>query len=323
MDPSKPSLFTVVRDRMRLRHYSPRTEQSYIWWMRRFIRFCGNRHPRELGVREITIFLTHLAVDLKVAASTQNQALQALLFLYRQVLGMELPLIDRLPRADRPRRLPVVLTRAEVRRVLCELRGSSRLIVSLLYGSGLRLNEALRLRVQDLDLERRVISVRSGKGGKDRVTVVPVELVAPLTRHLAALAAWFAREREGGGPGVPLPHALRARHPDAWITLSWQWCFPSRTLCRDPYDGAMVRFHVHHRTVQRAVQKALHRAGITRPAGCHTFRHCFATHLLESGSDIRTVQVLLGHSSVKTTQIYTHALNPGDQGVKSPLDGLF
>jgi integron integrase len=291
--------------------------------MRRYIRFCGGRHPRELGVNEITTFLTHLAVDMKVSASTQNQALQALLFLYRNVLEVELPLIDQAVRANRPRRLPVVLTRDEVRRVLSELQGSSRLIVGLLYGSGLRLNEALELRVKDLDLDRRALTIRDGKGGKDRVTVIPAELVTPLRTHLAALKAWFARERSVGAPGVPLPRALKAKNPGAATSLAWQWVFPSRTLSPDPYDGGKVRWHVYDRTLQRTVQQALHRAGITKPAGCHTFRHCFATHLLESGSDIRTVQELLGHSDVKTTQIYTHVLNRGGQAVRSPLDGLF
>jgi integron integrase len=324
METSKPtSLFAVVRDRLRLRHYSLRTEKSYIWWMRRYIRFCGGRHPRELGVTEITTFLTHLAVDMKVSASTQNQALQALLFLYRGVLDIELPLIDQAVRATRPRRLPVVLTRDEVRRVLSQLQGSSRLIVGLLYGSGLRLNEALELRVKDMDLDRRALTIRDGKGGKDRVTVIPAELVAPLRTHLAALRAWFERERSVGAPGVPLPEALKAKNPGAGTSLGWQWVFPSRTLCSDPYDGTKVRWHIYDRTLQRTVSQAIHRAGITKPAGCHTFRHCFATHLLESGSDIRTVQELLGHSDVKTTQIYTHVLNRGGQAVRSPLDGLF
>ena len=219
----------MVRERIRLLHYSLRTENSYIWWMRRYIRFCGGRHPRELGAPEITTFLTHLAVDMKVSASTQHQALQALLFLYRKVLEIELPLIDQAVRATRPRKLPVVLTREEVRRVLSQLQGSSRLVVGLLYGSGLRLTEVLELRVKDLDLDRRVITVRSGKGGKDRVTVIPAELLTPLRRHLSALAAWFERERSTGAPGVPLPQALKAKYPGAGTSLPWQWVFPSRS----------------------------------------------------------------------------------------------
>lgn len=318
-----PTLFGVVRERLRLRHYSLRTEKSYVGWMRRYIRFCGGRHPRALGAVEVTTFLTHLAVDLKVAAATQNQALQALLFLYRDVLVIDLPHLDQVVRAVRPHRLPVVLTRDEVRRVFANLEGRSRLVVGLLYGGGLRLVEALELRVKDLDLERRELMVRHGKGGKDRRTVIPHELVLPLQNHLSGLKAWFERERSTGGPGVSVPGALKGKQPGAPTSLGWQWLFPCRTLCRDPYDGTLVRHHVHPRTLQRTVRIAIHKAGITKPAGCHTFRHCFATHLLESGSDIRTVQELLGHADVKTTMIYTHVLNRGGQAVKSPLDGLF
>ena len=322
-NPRPPTLFGVVRDRLRLRHYSLRTEKTYIGWMRRYIRFCGGRHPRELGVAEITTFLTHLAVDLKVAAPTQNQALQALLFLYRDVLQVEVPHLSDVVRAARPTRLPVVLSREEVRRVMAGLGGSSRLVVGLLYGSGLRLVEALELRVKDVDIARRELTVRHGKGGKDRRTVIPAELIVPLQEHLARLTAWFERERSTGAPGAAVPGALKGKNPGAPTALGWQWLFPSRTLCRDPYDGLMVRYHVHPRTLQRTVRIAIHRAGITKPAGCHTFRHCFATHLLEAGSDIRTVQELLGHSDVKTTMIYTHVLNRGAQAVRSPLDGLF
>lgn len=307
---------------MRLRHYSLKTEKSYIAWVRRYVQFCGNRHPRELGATELSTFLTHLAVDLKVAANTQNQALQALLFLYRNVLQLPLPWLTDVVRANRPVRLPVVLTRDEVRRILVHLGGRSRLVVGLLYGSGLRLAEALELRVKDIDLERRELLIRNGKGGKDRRTVIPVELVEPLRNHLAALSAWFQRERAVGAPGVSLPDALKKKYPGASTSFGWQWLFPCRTLCQDPYDGSTIRYHIHPRTLQRTVQQAIHRAGIHKPAGCHTFRHCFATHLLESGSDIRTVQELLGHSDVKTTQIYTHVLNRGGHAVKSPLDGL-
>jgi integron integrase len=307
---------------MRVRHYSLKTEKSYTDWIRRYVQFCGGRHPRELGAAELTTFLTHLAVDLKVAANTQNQALQALLFLYRRVLEMELPWLTDVVRANRPVRLPVVLTRDEVRRIFVHLGGRSRLVVGLLYGSGLRLAEALEMRVKDVDLERRELLVRHGKGGKDRRTVVPAELVCPLKNHLAALSAWYQRERSVGAPGVSVPDALKKKYPGATTSFAWQWLFPSRGLCQDPYDGNTIRYHVHPRTLQRTVQHAIHRAGINKPAGCHTFRHCFATHLLESGSDIRTVQELLGHSDVKTTMIYTHVLNRGGQGVKSPLDGL-
>lgn len=316
------TLFGAVREQIRLRHYSLRTEKTYIDWIRRFIHFCGGRHPRELGSTEITTFLTHLAVDLNVAASTQNQALQALLFLYRDVLVLDLPHLSEVVRANRPARLPVVLSRDEVHRIFMHLQGTSRLIVGLLYGSGLRLAEALELRVKDMDLERMELTVRHGKGGKDRRTVIPSQLVPPLRNHLAALTAWFERERTAGAPGVSMPHAMRGKNPAAAISLGWQWIFPCRTFSRDPYDGTWVRHHIHPRTVQRLVRVAVTRAGISKPAGCHTFRHCFATHLLESGADIRTVQELLGHSSVQTTMIYTHVLNRGASAVRSPLDAL-
>jgi len=323
MTDGKPlTLLGAVREQIRLRHYSLRTEQTYIGWIRRYIRFCGGRHPRELGVDAMTTFLTHLAVDLKVAAATQNVALQSLLFLYRDVLAIDLPFLDQMVRATKPRRLPVVLTHDEVRRVFQQLGGKSRLVVGLLYGSGLRLAEALDVRVKDLDLDRRELTVRHGKGGKDRVTVIPANLVGPLRTHLAELEAWFRREREVGSPGVAVPDALQRKYLGASTSWAWQWLFPSHSLCRDPCDGCMKRFHVHPRTLQRTVRYAVHRAGIAKPAGCHTFRHCFATHLLEAGYDIRSVQKLLGHSDVKTTMIYTHVLNRGGRAVKSPLDGL-
>jgi integron integrase len=324
MYPSKvPTVIDVVRENIRIRHYSLRTEKTYSGWIRRYISFCGRRHPRDLGTLEITTFLTHLAVDRKVSASTQNQALQSLIFLYREVLQIDLPDINEVVRASKPQRLPVVLTRDEVQRVFANLEGRARLIVGLLYGSGLRLTEGLSLRVKDLDLARRELMVRHGKGGKDRVTIIPDQMVMPLTSHLQALNAWYLRERQVNAPGVSLPDALKRKYPGADASWPWQWIFPSRSFCRDPYDGTVVRHHVHPKTVQRTVQKAIAGAGITKPAGCHTFRHCFATHLLESGYDIRSVQELLGHSDVKTTQIYTHVLNRGGNAVKSPMDGLF
>jgi integron integrase len=320
-----PKCLTVldaVRENIRLRHYSLKTEKTYLGWVRRYIRFCGRRHPRDLGVPEITTFLTHLAVDLKVASATQNQALQALLFLYRDVLQIDLPNVTSVVRATRPPRLPVVLTHDEVRRVFAFLEGRSRLIAGLLYGSGLRLTEALTLRVKDLDLERREIVVRNGKGGKDRITVIPDRLVPALRDHIAALNAWYQRERAVGAPGVSMPNALKNKYKSGHTSWGWQWIFPSRSFCNDPYDGQLVRHHVHQKTVQRTVQRAVALAGIAKPAGCHTFRHCFATHLLDSGYDIRSVQELLGHADVKTTMIYTHVLNRGGRAVKSPLDGL-
>jgi integron integrase len=323
MNHSRPlTLLGAVRDTIRLKHYSLRTEKTYIGWVRRYLRFCGGRHPRTLGVPEVTTFLTHLALDLKVSAATQNQALQALLFLYRDVLQIDLPNISDAVRATKPRRLPVVLTHDEVRRVFTHLGGRTRLVVGLLYGGGLRLTEALTVRVKDLDLERRELTVRNGKGGKDRVTVIPNELVLPLREHLRQLEAWFNRERAANSPGVSVPDALKKKYPAAPTSFAWHWLFPSNSLCRDPYDGSVVRHHVHHRTLQRTVQLAFKHAGIVKPAGCHTFRHCFATHLLEAGYDIRSVQELLGHSDVRTTMIYTHVLNRGGRAVKSPLDGL-
>src|SRR5512139_1939537 len=318
---SRPqTLFSAISEAARLRHYSLRTEKTYIGWVRRYMRVCGGRHPRTLGAGEITTFLTHLAVDLKVSASSQNQALQALLFLYREVFQVELPRLDGVVRAEKPRHLPVVLTHDEVRRVFAKLRGRARLVVGLLYGSGLRLSEGLEIRVKDLDLERRELTVRNGKGAKDRVTVIPLELVSPLKSHMASLEAWFRREREVGAPGVSLPDALKRKYPGAPASLGWQWLFPSHSYCRDPYDGALVRYHVHPRTLQRTVGQALRRAGIVKPAGCHTFRHCFATHLLEAGYDIRSVQELLFFYDAATTEIYTHVLNRGGRAVKSPLD---
>jgi site-specific recombinase XerD len=270
----------------------------------RHVHLEAPHHPRDLGHIEITTFLTHLAVDRKVSASTQNQALQALIFLYREVLQMDLPDLRQLVRASKPTRLPTVLTRDEIRRVFSHLEGRSRLIVGFLYGSGLRLTEALMVRVKDLDLERRVLTVRHGKGGKDRVTVIPDQMSTQLAEHLRALNAWFLRERQVNAPGVSVPGALKRKYPGANMAWAWQWVFPSRSYCRDRYDGTVVR------------------AGIIKPAGCHTFRHCFATHLLESGYDIRSVQELLGHSDVKTTQIYTHVLNRGGNAVRSPLNGV-
>jgi integron integrase len=259
-------------------------------------------------------------VDAKVSASTQNQALQALLFLYRQVLDVELPWLDNVTRASRPRRLPVVLSAAEVRAVLAELDGTCWLIASLLYGSGLRLMEAHRLRVKDVVMERGELIVRDAKGGKDRVTVLPESVASPLRRHLAKLFDRFKRQRKLKQPGVWLAGALARKYPLAATQWGWQWVFPAASLCKDAYTGELVRHHQHEKILQRAVRTAVHKAGILQPASCHTFRHCFATHLLEAGQDIRTVQELLGHADVRTTMIYTHVLGKGAMGVKSPLD---
>jgi integron integrase len=273
-----------------------------------------------MGAAEVEAFLTHLAVRGHVSASTQNQALQALLFLYRHVLEIDLPWLDNVTRARRPRRLPVVLTVAEVRSVLAQLDGTEWLYASLLYGSGLRLMEGLRLRVKDVVVERGEIIVRDAKGGKDRVTVLPASILNPLREHLAKLHLRFKQQRRGGEPGVSLPMALARKFPNYSTQWGWQYVFPADSLCKDVYTGQPVRHHIHEKSMQRAVQSAVHKAGITQPASCHTFRHCFATHLLVDGCDIRTVQELLGHADVRTTMIYTHVLGKGAMGVKSPLD---
>jgi integron integrase len=318
--PERRGLLEVARDRIRTRHMAYRTEQAYLQWMRRFIKFHGRRHPREMGAGHIEAFLTHLAVEANVSASTQNQALQALLFLYKHVLEIELPWLDNITRALRPRRLPVVLSVAEVRSLLAHLDGTSWLIANLLYGGGLRLMEAMRLRIKDLDLQRNEIAVRDAKGGKDRVTVLPAAIAVPLRGHLAKLYARFTHQRGLCEPGVSLPSALARKYPNAATEWRWQWVFPANTLCNDAFTGRPVRHHQHEKSVQRAVQIAVRKAGILQPASCHTFRHCFATHLLENGYDIRTVQELLGHTDVRTTMIYTHVLGKGAMGVKSPLD---
>lgn len=318
--PKGRGLFEIAREKIRTRHLALRTEQTYLQWMRRYVKYHGRRHPREMGAAEVEGFLTHLAVDGKVGASTQNQALQALLFLYRQVLDVELPWLDNVTRASQPRRLPVVLSVAEVRAVLAELDGTCWLIATLLYGSGLRLMEAHRLRVKDLVMERGELIVRDAKGGKDRVTVLPESVATPLRQHLAKLFDRFKHQRRLKEPGVSLPTALARKYPLAATQWGWHWVFPAASLCKDAYTGKLVRHHQHEKILQRAVRTAVHKAGIVQPATCHTFRHCFATHLLEAGQDIRTVQALLGHTDVRTTMIYTHVLGKGALGVKSPLD---
>lgn len=321
-DSARQQLIASVRKEIRLRHYSYRTEKTYLGWITRYLAFHRNRQAGSLGPDAITAFLSHLATDRKVSASTQNQALQSLLFLYREVLKVQLPFLNDMVRASKPRRLPVVLTQEEVQRVMSHLQGASKLMVALMYGSGLRLHEALTLRVKDLDLARRDITVRNGKGGKDRITVLPATVLPMLQSHLTAMRAWYEAERKQNAPGVSIPDALARKYPISPIAWGWQYVFPSTKFATDALDGRLVRHHLHPKTIQRAVQFAMLRAGITKPAGCHTFRHCFATHLLEAGYDIRSVQELLGHSDVKTTMIYTHVLNRGGRAVKSPLDGI-
>jgi integron integrase len=323
-DPSSkpPRLLDQMREALRLRHYSLRTEQAYIHWTKRYIDFHGKRHPRELGPKEVEDFLSALAVQGRVSASTQGQALAALLFLYKQVLGVDLPWLDEVVRAKRPQRLPTVLTPAEVSQVLDGMEGTHALMARLLYGTGMRLMECLRLRVKDVDLIRREITIREGKGNKDRMTMVPVALITGLGQQLQRTREHWQRDRAADTPGVQLPYALERKKPGEDKTLPWFWLFPGRELSTDPRTGIRRRHHAHEQGIQRAIKRAVLAAGITKPASTHTLRHSFATHLLESGQDIRTVQELLGHSDVKTTMIYTHVLNRGPMGVISPLDRL-
>jgi integron integrase len=308
-----------VREAIRVRHYSIRTEEAYVQWVKRFILFHGKRHPAQMGEAEVCAFLTHLAVEGQVAAATQNQALNALVFLYRNVLDRPLGEFAGIVRAKRPPRVPVVLTLAEVSRILRALKGVYWLIACLQYGSGLRLLESVRLRVKDLDFEHRAIVVRDGKGGKDRVVTLPDELVVPLKRHLANRKTAFERDCAEGVGTVFLPYALARKYPNAESEWAWQYVFAADTPSLDPRSGKRRRHHVDESSVQKAVRGALRRAGIQKPASCHTLRHSFATHLLERGADIRTVQEQLGHSDVRTTQIYTHVLKRGGMAVKSPL----
>jgi integron integrase len=317
-----PRLEDRFRRELRSRHYSPHTERAYWSWVRRFIRFNGVRHPRGLGEAEINAFLTHLAVEAEVSASTQNQALSALLFLYRHVLGIELGDLGHVIRARRSQHVPIVLSREEAVSVISELAGECRLMTSLLYGSGLRVGECLRVRVQDIDLGRGELWVRDGKGGKDRVTVLPRSLGPAIERQLADVRAVHERDLADGWGRVALPDALDRKYPRAASQWRWQWVFPQARRWRDPQTRQEGRHHVHASVLQRAVKSAVTRARIDKHVGCHTFRHSFATHLLEDGYDIRTIQELLGHKSVQTTMVYTHVLNKGGRGVRSPLDGM-
>jgi len=313
-------LLDQVREAVRTRHYSIRTEESYVRWIREYILFSGKRHPAELGAAEVAAFVSHLAVKRNVAASTQNQALSALLFLYREVLDQPIEWVDGVERAKKPRRLPVVFTADEVKAVLGHLRAETWLMASLLYGSGLRLMECVGLRVKDVDFARLQLVVREGKGDKDRITMLPSPLVEPLRRQLErARALHEADIREGFGR-VHLPYALARKYPNAGREWGWQYVFPAPKRSIDPRSGREQRHHIAETALQKAVRAAVRAAGVTKPGSCHTLRHSFATHLLEAGYDIRTIQELLGHSDVQTTMIYTHVLNRGGKGVKSPLE---
>ena len=318
--PPPRRLLDQVRDAIRYRHYSYRTEEVYVEWVRRYVLFHGKRHPREMGGEEVAAFLGYLSVERNVSASTHQQALSALLFLYRDVLSVELPWLGELRRPKVPRRMPVILARDEVRLLLAHMEGTPRLMARLLYGTGMRLMEAMRLRVKDLDLRRNEITVRQGKGARDRMTMVPQALVAELADQRDRARALWALDRRDGAPGVELPHALERKYADAGASWMWFWIFPAATPSRDPRSGVVRRHHVHPDSLSRAIRTASRRAGIAKPVSAHTFRHAFATHLLESGYDIRTVQELLGHKDVATTMIYTHVLNRGGRGVISPID---
>lgn len=318
--PQPPKLLDQVRDRLRLKHYSIRTETQYVQWIRRFILFHDKRHPKDMGVAELEAFLTHLAVEGRVAASTQNQALSALLFLYREVLAINLPWLDNVVRAKTPQRLPVVLTRQEVVSVLDGMSGVHGLMARLLYGTGMRLMECVRLRVKDVDFEQAEILIRDGKGAKDRVTMLPQSLVEALRAHLKIRQCLYEEDRAKGMASVYLPDALDRKYPNAAVDWAWQYIFNSGSYSIDPRSGAERRHHIDEKLLQRAVKKAVVASGIAKLATPHTFRHSFATHLLQSGYDIRTVQELLGHADVQTTMIYTHVLNRGGRGVVSPLD---
>ncbi|GLI37504.1 integron integrase [Geobacter hydrogenophilus] len=321
-EPEKPRLLDMLRTRIRLKHYSLRTEQTYTEWAKRYILFHGKRHPAEMGKEEVEAFLSHLAVKHNVSASTQNQAKAAILFLYREVIGSELPWLDDVEEAKRPQRLPVVLTVSEVQALLSRLKGTHALMGRLMYGTGMRLMETVRLRVKDVDFDRREIIVREGKGAKDRITMLPQATVEPLQEHLTGIRRLHDEDLRAGFGEVHLPHALGNKYPNAGREWGWQYVFPAKQLSVDPRTGVTRRHHADEKGIQRAIRQAVRDAGLAKPATPHTLRHSFATHLLQSGYDIRTVQELLGHKDVQTTMIYTHVLNRGGKGVESPLDRL-
>jgi integron integrase len=316
----EPRLLDQVRQVIRIRHYSIRTEQAYVQWVRRFILFHGKRHPREMGAAEVTAYLSHLAIARNVSASTQNQALNAILFLYRDVLKIKLPWLEQVQRAKKPQHLPVVFTKREVKALLAKLEGTRWLMASVIYGGGLRLMECLRLRVKDVDFQYGQLLIRDAKGQKDRVTILPQALVDPLRTHLARVRQLHEADIQAGFGRVFLPNALEHKYPSANTEWGWQYVFPAARRSIDPRSGAERRHHAPEDALQRALKQAIRSSNVVKPGSVHTLRHSFATHLLESGYDIRTVQELLGHSDVKTTMIYTHVLNRGGRGVVSPLD---
>jgi integron integrase len=317
-----PRLLDRLRLALRLRHYSPRTEKAYVAWVRRYILFHGKRHPADMGADEVATFLSSLATEHRVAASTQNQALAALAFLYRHVLDLRLPELQDVVHAKRPKRLPTVLTREEVAAVLGAMNGTPHLVLLLLYGAGLRLLECLRLRIKDIDFAGHEIRLREGKGNRDRITLLPTTAREPLERHIARVQQQHRSDRAQDAGWVELPDAIARKYPNAGSSWPWQWVFPATRIYRDCATGQLRRHHLHETTIQRAVTDAVRSIGLPKRATCHTFRHSFATHLLEDGYDIRTVQELLGHKDVKTTMIYTHVLNRGPNAVRSPADRI-
>jgi integron integrase len=319
-DAAAPRLLDQVRELIRIRHYSIRTEQAYLQWIRRFILFHGKRHPKDMGAAELTQFLSDLAIQRNVSASTQNQALNAILFLYREVLKIQLPWLEEVQRAKKPQHLPVVFTREEVRALLAQLDGTLWLQAMLIYGAGLRLLECLRLRVKDIDFQYHQLVIRDAKGQKDRITVFPKTLIEPMRTHLVKTKHLHESDLHAGYGCVYLPFALSAKYPNADREWGWQYAFPSTRRSVDPRSGIERRHHAPEDALQRAIKLAIRKANIVKPGSVHTLRHSFATHLLESGYDIRTVQELLGHADVKTTMIYTHVLNRGGRGVVSPVD---
>lgn len=319
---ARPKLLERFRETMRTRHLSVRTEEAYVMWVRRFVLFHKMRHPSEMSAPQVNPFLTHLAVNERVSASTQNQALSALLFLYRHVLGRSLGDLGEVIRAHRPRRLPVVMTRDEVKAVLMNLTCDKWIMACLMYGAGLRLTECLGLRIQDIDFDRSEILVRDGKGAKDRITMLPESAKSPLREHLSRVKSIHEGDLTEGWGAVSLPEALDRKYPNAATEWRWQWIFPQEKRWKNVKTGLQGRHHVHETILQRAVKEAVRKASLVKRIGCHTFRHSFATHLLEAGYDIRTIQELLGHRDVSTTMIYTHVLLKGGRGVQSPMDAI-
>ena len=319
---TQPRLLDQVRDVLRFHHYSIRTEESYLLWIRRFIYFHNKRHPRDMGAKEVESYLTHLAVVRNVSPSTQNQALSALLFLYQKVLKIDLPWMNDIHRAKKAKRLPVVFTRDEVKYLLAQFEGTKWLIFSLLYGTGMRIMECLRLRVKDIDFSGHEIIIRDGKGGKDRLTLLPELLTEPLRDHLVKVRYLHEHDIANGYGTVYLPYALERKYPSANKEWGWQYVFPSVKLSNDPRSGHRQRHHLDEQAIQKSMKQAIRNSGIIKPGSTHTLRHSFATHLLEDGYDIRTVQELLGHKDVKTTQIYTHVLRKGPRAVRSPLESI-